>query len=260
MLLSTYVFLMCWSTAFASSRNLDIHDRETHENRSPAEKMRDRMAKYDRLVETVRQNKASVPGLEEEIALLKAREEAIYDAESVLPPQPPRLAFSSEDEEDEEDEPMSAFGHGSEEFHQPKFEHHRDNPQAREDMMRKSRERLDRLKDLDPEERMAEMRREREERIGTSSSSSEEGRREFARVFRTRSPDKKRKNLLEHLTPAERHAKLLDHQRLMEEHRSEMDEWRKQHHAHKEERRAIMNAYRDLLHQTREAILDSRPL
>ena len=46
----------------------------------------------------------------------------------------------------------------------------------------------------------------------------------------------------------------------MEGHRAAMEAWRDKHEAHMNERRAIMDSYRDLSHQVREAVFASRPL
>ena len=46
----------------------------------------------------------------------------------------------------------------------------------------------------------------------------------------------------------------------MEAHRAEMEVWRAKHDAHMEERRAIMDGYRELSSSVREAVFANRPL
>lgn len=202
-----------------------------------------RMEKYDRLLEMAEKSKADVPGLREAVMDLKAREQAILDKDDVLrPPRAPRLSFG-----DEEEEVPDFFQHIEATPKMDKAE--------REEMMRKSRQRLDKLRDLDHTERIAEMRRERDDRLKDPQA---------AKLWRSQAaadygPPKTGLGLAG-LSPEERHAKLQEHQKLMEDHRLQMDDWREKHDAYMSERRAIMDSYRDLSHQIREAVFASRPL
>ncbi|KAJ8609543.1 hypothetical protein CTAYLR_006039 [Chrysophaeum taylorii] len=253
---------------------LDRHSdlRDSHKPRNSAEQRANRLEKYDRLLEMAEKAKADMPQLREQVAELKAREEAILDQDEVLrPPRPPRLGFHAGEDEEEDFEP-GGLPYGMENpFSEPADEGPRApvDQKKREEMMRKSRERLERMRNMDPEERIAEMRRERDERVAARKD-GEVDARDYEpalggkRVWRSKSgdygPPKPRGLGLENLSPEERHAKLLEHQKLMEDHRSKMDEWREKHEAYMSERRAIMDSYRDLSHQIREAVFASRPL
>lgn len=212
------------------------------EKSDEASRKAQRMEKYDRLLEMAEKAKADVPGLREAVMDLKAREQAILEQDDVLrPPRPPRLAFG-----DEEEEIPPFFDHLEA---SPKFD-----KAEREEMMRKSRQRLDKMRDMDHTERIAEMRRERDERLKDPQP---------AKLWRAKTGDygpPKTGLGLAGLSPEERHAKLQEHQKLMEDHRLQMDDWREKHDAYMSERRAIMDSYRDLSHQIREAVFANRPL
>lgn len=240
--------------------------------------------------------KADVPRMRQQIAELKvslcrgaplgttarpsqSREEAILDQDQML--RPPRAPHFGLNPEEEDDYIGSSFESLDTAFSRIKDAQKpgRTTPvdkEKREEMMRKSRERLERMRNMDPDERIAEMRRERDERLAERAQRSDAFEHEDAikdleslmgarkRTWRSKSgdygPPQPRNLGLEKLSTEERHAKLLEHQKLMEEHRSKMDEWREKHEAYMSERRAIMDSYRDLSHQIREAVFASKPL
>lgn len=191
--------------------------------------------------------------------------------ETLRPPRPPRLGFDGEEEDYEDSLLENPFTLGEDmEARSPPVD-----KEKREEMMLKARERLERMRTMSPEERIVEMRRERDERVAERATHGDGAQDKRAEdldellgprksVWRSKSgdygPPKPRTLGLENLSPEERHAKLLEHQKLMEDHRGKMDEWREKHEAYMSERRAIMDAYRDLSHQIREAVFASRPL
>jgi len=123
-------------------------------------------------------------------------------------------------------------------------------PEKRAAMQEKSKERLERMIDMSKEERIEEMRKERDARIAERLG---DGNYE-------KKINKKASTGLESLSPEERHLKLAEHQKNMEDHRQAMDTWRAQHEDYTAERRAIMDAYRDLSQQIRESVFNNRPL
>jgi hypothetical protein len=208
------------------------------------------------------QAKADTSELTAAIGDLKAREAALIASDAdVKPPRPPRVEGLHPGGDDDEAslapedllELDMARGRGPPKDRRPPMD-----KAEREAMMAASRERLDRLRDMSPEERVAEMRRERDERLANRGPDELGLPEELAP--RARDAVDRAKSKLRELPPEERHAKLMEHQANMEGHRAAMEAWRDKHEAHMNERRAIMDGYRDLSHQVREAVFASRPL
>ena len=233
------------STPSKTRRKAD-EQREKYASRDPEERKAHRLEKYDRLLEMAAKAKVEMPNLLADVEALKKREEAIIDRDAELrPPRPPRLGGEDGEEFGEGDSPWNS---GMEEMLGGDY---RKENEPKEEVMKDARERLEKMREMSPEERVDEMRKAFDSRLADKVAKAAE------------SPPSKLKHRstgLEHLSPEERHAKLMEHQKNMDEHRTKMDAWREQHEDYIAERRAIMDSYRDLSQQIRESVFANRPL
>jgi len=259
------VAALVWSLAVRAAGSKRRKADDKHAMKDPEERKAHRLEKYDRLIEMAQKANVDMPNLRSDVEALKAREEAIMDRDAELrPPKPPRLGGSEDEDLGEGDSPYNS---GIEALIGGEYRKEGEaiDPEKREEMMRASKERMERMRDMTPDERIEEMRKHRDkqiaEQVAEKKERTPEERDPLSSLMGTGGRHKKQRTTgLENLTPDERHAKLMEHQANMEEHRAKMDTWRAQHEDYITERRAIMDAYRDLSHQIRESIFANRPL
>mmetsp|Transcript_163 Transcript_163/g.599 ORF Transcript_163/g.599 Transcript_163/m.599 type:complete len:256 (+) Transcript_163:288-1055(+) len=182
--------------------------RERYASKDPEERKAHRLEKYDRLLEMAEKANVDMPSLRSEVEALKAREEAIIDRDTELrPPKPPRLGT----EEEEFGEADSPFNSAMEDFLGGEYRKEGEpiDPAKREEMMQKSKERLERMRDMTPEERIEEMVKERDARL--AERVAKDGDNPPEKSFKTKGVG--RSSGLENLSPDERHEKLKEHQK-----------------------------------------------
>ena len=218
--------------------------RAPRERRNPASSRRERkspearLEKYDRLLEMAASADADTEDLKSAIEELRQRESALLASDDGLVPprcvlarararpgacstprlvrRPPRVeGFNDPDHELEEGFPEDLL---MEEMLPPK-KYTKDGPKKppmdraeREAMMQESRERLERLRDMSPEERIEEMRRDRDERMKVQAEEwgeedAEERQRAIERRGRASRLGDAAKEQFMQLSPEERHAR-----------------------------------------------------
>jgi len=115
---------------------------------------------------------------------------------------------------------------------------------------------MEMLRNMNPEERIAEIRKERENLIRNHENDISR----LQKKQKVKPPPRDLVDGIADLPPPERKQKLKEHHERMKEHRDKMDLWRQEHQDYLTERRAIMDDYRELAQQVREAVFANRPL
>uniref|UniRef100_A0A7S3K227 Uncharacterized protein n=1 Tax=Aureoumbra lagunensis TaxID=44058 RepID=A0A7S3K227_9STRA len=211
-----------------------------------------RLEKYDRLLEMAERANVDVPNLRQDVEALREREQALIqsDESQPKPPVPPRLDGAQEEnlEYDQDEDP-------GERMHHPRAGK-REMDETRREAVKKNKERMEMLRNMNPEERIAEIRKERENLIRNHENDISR----LQKKQKVKPPPRDLVDGIADLPPPERKQKLKEHHERMKEHRDKMDLWRQEHQDYLTERRAIMDDYRELAQQVREAVFANRPL
>jgi len=253
----------------------------------PKKTLKDRLEKFDRLYEMAQKGKAEIPGLRERIEELKGREATLMEnEESLETPKMPVLEGNpfSHDPSDMDDDRRERMMPGMDEEDDPK-QLTPEEQAARKEHMEKNKARLEKMRAMSTEERMAFLKEERERAAVERKASGEAmpspedmdpmtmfgGKGRGNKPWKSKNGDfgpplpkdskreKRREEMLK-LTKEERHTHIRAHQAAMQQHRENMESWRETHASYMDERRDIMDQYRSISHEIREAIFASKDL